>query len=49
MVWDPVAGLALAAATGGAFVREVLTGRYERAPGLMRPGCGAAAEWQQAG
>lgn len=44
IVWDPVASLAVARATGACFVREVFTGVYESDLGLMRPGIGAAAE-----
>ena len=38
IVWDPVASLAVARATGACFVREVFTGAYESDLGLMRPG-----------
>ncbi|HJY58665.1 MAG TPA: BtpA/SgcQ family protein [Streptosporangiaceae bacterium] len=44
IVWDPVASLAVARATGACFVREVFTGVYESDLGLMRPGIGAGAE-----
>ena len=37
IVWDPVASLAVALATGACFVREVFTGVYESDLGLMRP------------
>ena len=37
IVWDPVASLAVARATGACFVREVFTGTYESDLGLMRP------------
>jgi membrane complex biogenesis BtpA family protein len=37
IVWDPVASLAVAQATGARFVREVFTGVYESDLGLMRP------------
>jgi uncharacterized protein len=37
IVWDPVASLAVARATGACFVREVFTGVYESDLGLMRP------------
>ena len=47
IVWDPVASLAVAAATGGAFVREVFTGHYESDLGLMRPAFGAVAAYRQ--
>jgi uncharacterized protein len=41
IVWDPVASLAVARATGACFVREVFTGVYESDLGLMRPGLSA--------
>jgi uncharacterized protein len=44
IVWDPVASLAVARATGACFVREVFTGVYESDLGLMRPGISAGAE-----
>jgi uncharacterized protein len=44
IVWDPVASLAVARATGACFVREVFTGVYESDLGLMRPGISAAAD-----
>jgi uncharacterized protein len=37
IVWDPVASLAVARATGACFVREVFTGTYESDLGLMQP------------
>jgi membrane complex biogenesis BtpA family protein len=37
IVWDPVASLAVARATGACFVREVFTGTYESDLGLMKP------------
>jgi uncharacterized protein len=37
LVWDPVASLAVARATGAAFVREVFTGVYESDLGVMKP------------
>jgi uncharacterized protein len=40
IVWDPVASLAVARATGASFVREVFTGVYESDLGLMRPAPG---------
>jgi uncharacterized protein len=40
IVWDPAASLAVARATGAAFVREVFTGTYESDLGLMRPAFG---------
>jgi uncharacterized protein len=40
LVWDPVASLAVARATGASFVREVFTGGYESDLGVMRPDFG---------
>ena len=40
IVWDPVASLAVARATGACFVREVFTGVHESDLGLMRPAAG---------
>ena len=37
IVWDPVASLAVARATGACFVREVFTGVYESDLGVMQP------------
>jgi uncharacterized protein len=40
-LWDPMAAVALAAATGATFVREVLTGVYESDMGLWQPDAAA--------
>jgi len=48
LVWDPVASLAVARATGACFVREVFTGAYESELGIMRPDYGAAAAYRSA-
>jgi membrane complex biogenesis BtpA family protein len=40
VLWDPMATLAVARATGAGFVREVLTGVYESDLGLLQPNCG---------
>jgi len=40
-LWDPMAALALARATGAAFIREVVTGLYESDMGLWAPDAGA--------
>lgn len=37
VLWDPFASLAVAAATGAAFVREVLTGVYDTDMGVLAP------------
>jgi len=46
LVWDPVASLAVARATGAAFVREVFTGVYESDLGIMEPDFGAIAAYR---
>src|ERR1700692_2256503 len=46
LVWDPVASLAVARATGASFVREVFTGIYESDLGVMRPDLGAIAAYR---
>jgi len=43
LVWDPVASLAAARATGARFVREVVSGVYESDLGVMHPDLGAVA------
>jgi uncharacterized protein len=40
-LWDPIAALALAKATGATFMREVVTGVYESDMGLWAPDAGA--------
>ncbi|WP_432826298.1 BtpA/SgcQ family protein [Dactylosporangium sp. CA-092794] len=40
VLWDPRATLGLAAGTGAAFMREVVTGAYESDMGLWQPGAG---------
>ena len=39
-LWDPMAAMAIAHATGAAFIREVLTGIYESDMGLWSPSVG---------
>ena len=41
-LWDPVATVALAAATGAAFAREIFTGVYASDMGLWAPACAEA-------
>ena len=41
-LWDPVATVALAAATGARFAREVFTGVYDSDMGLWQPDCAGA-------
>ncbi len=47
LVWDPVASLAVARATGAAFVREVFTGVFESDLGIMQPDFGAIAAYRE--
>jgi uncharacterized protein len=47
LVWDPVASLAVARATGAAFVREVFTGVYESDLGMMHPEFGGIATYRE--
>ena len=42
VLWDPLAAMALARATGAAFMREVVTGAYESDMGLWAPDAGGA-------
>jgi uncharacterized protein len=46
LVWDPVASLAVARATGACFVREVFTGVYESDLGIMRPDFGSICAYR---
>jgi len=46
LLWDPGAALAVARATGAAFVREVFTGVYESDMGLMAPSLGELAAYR---
>jgi membrane complex biogenesis BtpA family protein len=48
LLWDPMASLAVARATGAAFVREVLTGVFESDMGLLAPDLGALAGYRHA-
>ena len=45
VLWDPTSSLALAAATGARFVREIFTGTYASDMGLWAPDAGAAARY----
>jgi membrane complex biogenesis BtpA family protein len=47
LVWDPVASLAVARATGASFVREVFTGVYESDLGVMRPDFGTIGAYRR--
>ncbi len=46
LVWDPIASLAVARATGAGFVREVVTGVYESDLGVMQPDLGAIGDYR---
>jgi uncharacterized protein len=46
LVWDPVASIAVARATGASFVREVFTGVYESDLGIMQPDFGTIAAYR---
>lgn len=46
VLWDPMSTIALAAATGAAFVREIFTGTYASAMGPWTPDAGAAMRYR---
>ncbi len=46
ILWDAIASLALARATGASFVREVLTGVYESDLGMIEPKIGEIAGYR---
>jgi len=46
VLWDPMATVALAAATGAAFVREIFTGAYASDMGLWNPAAGRAMRYR---
>lgn len=48
ILWDPVASLAVAKATGALFVREVFTGTYDSDMGLWSPRAGEALRYRSA-
>jgi membrane complex biogenesis BtpA family protein len=48
ILWDPIASLALARATGAVFIREVLTGVYESDLGMITPDIGNIAAYRDA-
>jgi membrane complex biogenesis BtpA family protein len=48
LLWDPKAALAVARATGAAFVREVFTGVFDSDMGLLAPDFGALAGYRHA-
>jgi uncharacterized protein len=46
VLWDPMSTMALAAATGASFVREIFTGTYASDMGLWNPNAGAALRYR---
>jgi membrane complex biogenesis BtpA family protein len=46
VLWDPLSSVALAAATGAAFVREIFTGSYASDMGPWTPDAGAAMRYR---
>ena len=48
LLWDPIASLAVARATGASFIREVLTGVYESDLGMIEPHIGEIAGYRAA-
>ena len=48
VLWDPVASLDLAAATGAMFIREIFTGVYASDFGIWNTNCGATVRHQHA-
>jgi uncharacterized protein len=46
MLWDPMASIALAAATGAVFVREIFTGTYASDMGIWSPDAGKAMRYR---
>jgi len=46
-LWDPFAALAIAHATGAAFIREVFTGVYESDMGVWSPSAGEAMRFKR--
>jgi len=46
VLWDPISSIALATATGAAFVREIFTGTYASDMGPWSPDAGAAVRYR---
>ena len=46
VLWDPMSSIALAAATGASFVREIMTGIYASDMGLWNPNAAAALRYR---
>jgi membrane complex biogenesis BtpA family protein len=47
VLWDPISTLAVAAATGASFVREIFTGAYASDMGSWAPDAGAALRYRK--
>ncbi len=47
VLWDPIATMALAAATGAKFVREIFTGTYASDMGFWAPNAGKALRYKK--
>jgi len=47
VLWDPISTLAVAAATGASFVREIFTGAYASDMGSWTPDAGAALRYRK--
>jgi uncharacterized protein len=48
VLWDPIAAMALARATGAVFMREVVTGAYESDMGVWAPDAGELLRYRSA-
>src|SRR5512147_785447 len=48
LLWDPIASLAVARATGASFIREVMTGVYESDLGMIEPKIGEIGGYRMA-
>ena len=46
VLWDPMRSIALAAATGASFVREIFTGSYASDMGTVDPRCGRGLRYR---
>jgi membrane complex biogenesis BtpA family protein len=46
VLWDPISTIALAAATGASFMREIMTGTYASDMGPWSPDAGAATRYR---
>jgi uncharacterized protein len=46
VLWDPMSTMALAAATGASFVREIMTGTYASDMGMWSPNAGEALRYR---